>query len=464
MSGIGSALSQAFSGFGSGISGTQDPKKDNAAKTGGQLGSGIKKLMTPVGGAPLQGAATPAPAQMNIAPDNAAPMGGGGSFSDAEVGTSDFQEPGGDAHWTLREEDNFILAKNQRTGQMMKLQTSPLSPNEKKEVMAPHGAGPINSPNRQAQQMSDGEINGNGQNYGPPADIYMKQMNDIIKGDTSASNAMQNQFATSYGDGDLETPEQHSYWNDPLIENGQVLHKETNPGYGDILTRGNSGVDTATQRRQNKTDIVLANTPHLQPTAAPPLPDHSNDTMTHLVQMNGHAVPEKNKYQDGDLGSSGNVAASPAFNEGSLGEIKNPMAPVLDQIEAAKQKYQQDQTAQHIALKQATADEQQSPSLLHKGRQEAVALVDKMSGPNGTYINDNKGGTYYIAKDAGPHSRALEVLTSFTGEPAKDMNHYHHDMDLSSPSSIIRSLQGSREMSLGEKILKSLDTKFKKGR
>lgn len=168
---------------------------------------------------------------------------------------------------------------------------------------------------------------------------------------------------------------------------------------------------------------------------------------------------------DGELGNqAGNVAASPAFNEGSLGEIKNPMAPVLDQIEAAKQKYQQDQTAQQIALKQATADEQQSPSLLHKGRQEAVALVNKMSGPNGTYINDNKGGTYYIAKDAGPHSRALEVLTSFTGEPAKDMNHYHHDMDLSSPSSIIRSLQGSREMSLGEKILKSLDTKFKKGR
>ncbi|HEY1695133.1 MAG TPA: hypothetical protein VGG39_23355 [Polyangiaceae bacterium] len=80
----------------------------------------------------------------------------------ARVGTSDFKEPGGAAHWTIREEKGFILAVNQRTGQMFKLATAPLSQSEKKEAMAPHGAGPIKGPDSQRahKQMADGDLGG----------------------------------------------------------------------------------------------------------------------------------------------------------------------------------------------------------------------------------------------------------------------------------------------------------------
>jgi hypothetical protein len=59
------------------------------------------------------------------------------------VGESSLEEPGGGSKWTLREEPDFILAKNDRTGALEKVATQPLSPGERKQAMAPHGAGPI---------------------------------------------------------------------------------------------------------------------------------------------------------------------------------------------------------------------------------------------------------------------------------------------------------------------------------
>jgi hypothetical protein len=56
---------------------------------------------------------------------------------------ADLKEPGGDAHWVLREEPNFILAHNARTGEVRKLATQPLTAAEKKQAKAPHGAGPL---------------------------------------------------------------------------------------------------------------------------------------------------------------------------------------------------------------------------------------------------------------------------------------------------------------------------------
>lgn len=61
-------------------------------------------------------------------------------FGDAKL-----QEPnGGSAGWTLREEPDFILAKNDRTGELQKVLTAPLSAGEHHQaVNRPHGAGPI---------------------------------------------------------------------------------------------------------------------------------------------------------------------------------------------------------------------------------------------------------------------------------------------------------------------------------
>lgn len=65
--------------------------------------------------------------------------GASGQFGDAQ-----FREPGGDAAYTLREMPDFMLVKNDRTGEMRKMATEPLSQGEKKEALhAPHGAGPI---------------------------------------------------------------------------------------------------------------------------------------------------------------------------------------------------------------------------------------------------------------------------------------------------------------------------------
>lgn len=67
-------------------------------------------------------------------------------FGDAQYGDMQFQEPGGgSAAWTIREEPDFLLAKNDRTGELRKLLTGPLDKNEKQQaVNRPHGAGPIN--------------------------------------------------------------------------------------------------------------------------------------------------------------------------------------------------------------------------------------------------------------------------------------------------------------------------------
>jgi hypothetical protein len=97
-------------------------------------------------------------AQANAA-NNANLLGGvagavGGALLAADA---DLKEPGGGAHWTLREEPDFILAKNQRTGELRKVATQPLSDEEMRQAMARHGAGPLGSadPRRQRTTFSD---------------------------------------------------------------------------------------------------------------------------------------------------------------------------------------------------------------------------------------------------------------------------------------------------------------------
>jgi len=59
-------------------------------------------------------------------------------------GDAQFREPGGDAAWTIREEPDFLLAKNDRTNELRKIMTEPLNANEHSQaVNRPHGAGPI---------------------------------------------------------------------------------------------------------------------------------------------------------------------------------------------------------------------------------------------------------------------------------------------------------------------------------
>ncbi|HEX3345449.1 MAG TPA: hypothetical protein VHS09_12785, partial [Polyangiaceae bacterium] len=67
----------------------------------------------------------------------------GGTYGDMRIGESRLKEPGGPAEWVFREEPNYILAYNARTGDMRKVVTAALTPEERRQAMAPHGAGPL---------------------------------------------------------------------------------------------------------------------------------------------------------------------------------------------------------------------------------------------------------------------------------------------------------------------------------
>jgi hypothetical protein len=72
---------------------------------------------------------------------DAVPQGQGSGLSLAR--DADLKEPGGDSHFVLREEPNFILVHNARTGELEKMKTEPLTQSERKQALAPHGAGPL---------------------------------------------------------------------------------------------------------------------------------------------------------------------------------------------------------------------------------------------------------------------------------------------------------------------------------
>lgn len=69
----------------------------------------------------------------------------------------DLQEPNSKdpASWTIREEDNYILAKNQKTGDMKKIAMEPLSKEEMKQAEMKHGAGPLGKDNPNRMQVSN---------------------------------------------------------------------------------------------------------------------------------------------------------------------------------------------------------------------------------------------------------------------------------------------------------------------
>jgi hypothetical protein len=111
----------------------------------------------------------------------------GGLGSAMSMGDADLKEPGplagahhglGPAGETLREEsgspgehDPFILDVSHQTGQMRALATRPLTPSERRQVMAPHGAGPLNSPNRIHTDVHDmGLAGGSGLDPGTAGD------------------------------------------------------------------------------------------------------------------------------------------------------------------------------------------------------------------------------------------------------------------------------------------------------
>ncbi len=101
-------------------------------------------------------------------------IGAGGAALSADA---DLKEPGGGAAITMREEKSvdgrpFTLIIDRTTGDMEKMATVKLTPEERKRAEAPHGAGPLaaTDPRRQHTTFSDMAMgNGLGAALPPPA-------------------------------------------------------------------------------------------------------------------------------------------------------------------------------------------------------------------------------------------------------------------------------------------------------
>jgi hypothetical protein len=85
-----------------------------------------------------------------------------GFYRDAQ-----FEEPGNPSNgWTLREEAGgpdhapFILAADRENGGMFKVAMDPLTPAEAKQVARPHGAGPLDAPDRKRTVVHDMGLGG----------------------------------------------------------------------------------------------------------------------------------------------------------------------------------------------------------------------------------------------------------------------------------------------------------------
>lgn len=99
-----------------------------------------------------------------------------GDVGGARIGTSVFKEPttadakhapgapppGQESKWIIREEPDFVLLVNARTGKKYKMGMDQLSKHEEQQVQAPHGAGPIDGSDSQRihSQMADGDLGG----------------------------------------------------------------------------------------------------------------------------------------------------------------------------------------------------------------------------------------------------------------------------------------------------------------
>lgn len=83
---------------------------------------------------------------------------GAGALALAAFADVKMKEPGGKSGWTIREEPDFLLARNDRTGELRKLATEPLSSSEHRQAMAPHGAGPIGSPQSLGRTVGDLDV------------------------------------------------------------------------------------------------------------------------------------------------------------------------------------------------------------------------------------------------------------------------------------------------------------------
>ncbi len=109
--------------------------------------------------------------------------GGAGSAASSPGGASaadaDLIEPGGGAGETLREEratkghPGWVLMVDHQTGEMSKVATEPLTPEEHAQARGEHGAGPLNSPHRDHTNFNDlamsGTVAGSGGGWSGPA-------------------------------------------------------------------------------------------------------------------------------------------------------------------------------------------------------------------------------------------------------------------------------------------------------
>jgi hypothetical protein len=125
-----------------------------------------------------------------------------GSFFDA-----DFKEPGGGAAFTIREERGgphhapFLAVIDRTTGRAGKIQPAPLSPEEHAQLYAPHGAGPLDSPQRMRTEVHDMGLGAGATGGAPPSDISAATMGASLGGQARGPGQAIGSLASSFAGG-----------------------------------------------------------------------------------------------------------------------------------------------------------------------------------------------------------------------------------------------------------------------
>ena len=291
---------------------------------------------------------------------------------------ADFQEPakvsrpGGLAHWTLREEPNFIAAANQRNHKLKKLVTEDLTPKEEAQVLGPHGAGPIFSdgPDRDRLEMNDMQM---GMGPGQASSVVMQGTGMNPMGTLQQFS----RDATAYGrnagsgpamaDGDLSAKKddyqkgydeavKHVTSNTDLMRamlssKPPMNVKQTGPDAG-FYVRGSDGgyvaqpysppppnlppppmppaavmMAPAPAPSWNATDTY----PAMNPDGGQPMPNPQAIATYPDADLGGYGAVTKKQYADGDLTPPMPVAYPDAYRQALVSGVQVPRFVPMEQ-------------------------------------------------------------------------------------------------------------------------------------
>lgn len=254
--------------------------------------------------------------------------------TDVQAADMHLSEPGGGAHWIIREEPNFLLAANARTGEFRKILTAPLSPEEHSQAMKKHGAGAVGSPNPGNKYFGDLDMSNPQASMQPPPQMQqpmqpqpmaqqpMAQQAPMQQGMPQGQPSM-DQRAQAYNQGQpmptntTPSPQRPAYESSPSYQASQdaLQNQKANIQQG----QANEAADMEA-RKQKAAKFIEQIGKQGVPQVGPPKFDAPTPQ---TFQFSGGDQGD-NKAADADLGGSAGDDYSKAFSQAEPGFVKQP--------------------------------------------------------------------------------------------------------------------------------------------